>query len=137
MLTHAANDGEAAAPARKGGRPTGLRVAGRRAMAARTSALAALADPTRRAVLERLVDRPCSVTLLAEGFAVTRGAISQHLKVLLDADLVAYRKHGPLNIYSVNPGPLAALQAYVDGLCREARWTAESLVEKTARFELA
>ena len=50
---------------------------------------AALADPTRRAVFERVADRPQSVGALAAELPVSRPAVSQHLKVLKDAGLVA------------------------------------------------
>lgn len=77
-------------------------------------ALQALADPTRRAVLERLRDGPTPVGELADGMPVTRPAVSQHLKVLKDAGLVRERKAGTRRIYSVEVEGLAELRRYLD-----------------------
>lgn len=77
-------------------------------------ALQALADPTRRAVLERLRDGPTPVGELAAGLPVTRPAVSQHLKVLKDAGLVRERKSGTRRIYSVEVEGLAELRRYLD-----------------------
>ena len=59
------------------------------------SAFSALADPTRRAILARLAQGEATVTELAEPFAMTQPAVSQHLKVLEDAGLVTFRIDGP------------------------------------------
>ena len=75
---------------------------------------AALGDPTRRAIFERLVEHPSSVTELASGFPVSRPAVSQHLKVLKDAGLVIDRRAGKQHIYRVDPEGLAALRAELD-----------------------
>ena len=96
-----------------------------------------LADPIRQALVERLVQQPCSVGRLAEGFPVSRAAISQHLKVLLDAKVVKYRKVGPRNIYSVDPEPLQRLGGYLQDLCLYARRSSRELDETAARFERA
>jgi DNA-binding transcriptional ArsR family regulator len=71
----------------------------------------ALGDPTRRAIFERLVDGPCAVVELASGLTVSRPAVSQHLKVLKEAGLVADRPAGTRRIYRVDPDGLAALRA--------------------------
>ncbi len=78
------------------------------------SGLAALADPTRRAIFERLADRPRAVGELAAELPVTRPAVSQHLKVLKDAGLVVDRQAGTRRIYQVNPDGVGALRAYLD-----------------------
>ena len=78
------------------------------------SVLAALSDPTRRAVLERLRDGPLSVGEIARGLPVSRPAVSQHLKVLKRADLVVERRRGTRNLYSVDANGLAALRAYLE-----------------------
>ncbi len=104
---------------------------------ARANAFVMLADPVRRAMVERLVNRPSSVGRLAAGFPISRAAISQHLKVLLRAGLVSYRKRGAHNIYTVNPEPLLRLQGYVQELSREARWTASEQRRQAAAFEAA
>ncbi len=75
---------------------------------------AALADPTRRAIFERVARRPTSVGKLAGGLDVTRPAVSQHLKVLLDAGLVAMRREGSQNIYQVDPRGVQAMRDYLD-----------------------
>ena len=77
-------------------------------------ALTALADPTRRAIFERLAERPLAVGELAEGLPVSRPAVSQHLKVLKDASLVVDRPAGNRRIYQLDPDGLAALRAYLD-----------------------
>jgi DNA-binding transcriptional ArsR family regulator len=74
----------------------------------------ALADPTRRAVFELLVVRPCSVGQLARVLPVSRPAVSQHLKILKDAGLVADRRAGKQRIYRVDRKGLAALRAELD-----------------------
>ena len=74
----------------------------------------ALADPTRRAVFELLVERPCSVGQLARVLPVSRPAVSQHLKILKDAGLVADSQAGKQRIYRVDREGLAALRAELD-----------------------
>jgi DNA-binding transcriptional ArsR family regulator len=76
--------------------------------------LEALAEPTRRAIMERLVDGPRSVTDLADGLPVTRPAVSQHLKVLKQAQLVVDRPAGTRRMYAVDPEALAILHAYFE-----------------------
>lgn len=80
------------------------------------SALQALADPTRRAVFERLRDGPLPVGELAAGLPVTRPAVSQHLKVLRNAGLVREQKMGTRRIYSVEVDGLVELRRYLDTL---------------------
>jgi DNA-binding transcriptional ArsR family regulator len=79
-----------------------------------TSGWAALADPTRRAIFERLIEHPSAVGDLAGELPVSRPAVSQHLKVLKDAGLVVYRRAGKQRIYQVDPDGLAALRAELD-----------------------
>ena len=78
------------------------------------TALAALADPTRRAVFERLADRELSVAELKAGFAVSQPAISQHLAVLKAAGLVAERRAGRNAFYRLEPDGLAPLIHWID-----------------------
>lgn len=77
-------------------------------------AFAALADPTRQAIFERLRDGPAAVGRLAEGLPVSRPAVSQHLKVLGEAGLVAHRSEGTRNVYYVDPRGLGVLRAWLD-----------------------
>ena len=76
--------------------------------------LQALADPTRRAVFERLRSGPSPVGELAAGLPVTRPAVSQHLKVLKDAGLVREHRAGTRRIYSVELEGLGELRRYLD-----------------------
>lgn len=76
--------------------------------------ISALADPTRRAVLEKLRDGPRPVGEIAKGLPVTRPAVSQHLKVLKDAGLVADRSVGTRRIYYIDPKGLGAMRAWLD-----------------------
>ena len=78
------------------------------------NAFAALGDPTRRAIFERLGDGPSSVGALAGELPVSRPAVSQHLKVLKDAGLVVDRQAGTRRIYSLNPAGLGELRAYFE-----------------------
>jgi DNA-binding transcriptional ArsR family regulator len=76
--------------------------------------LAALADPTRRAVFERLAERPAAVGELARSLPVSRPAVSQHLKVLKDAGLVAETPVGARRIYRLDPRGIAAMRDWLD-----------------------
>jgi DNA-binding transcriptional ArsR family regulator len=78
------------------------------------NALAALADPTRRHVFERLRSGPHAVAEIARGMPVSRPAVSQHLKVLKEAGLVADRPEGTRRVYYIDPDGLGALRAWVD-----------------------
>jgi DNA-binding transcriptional ArsR family regulator len=80
----------------------------------RTAGLTALGDPTRRAIFERVADRPRAVGELASELPVSRPAVSQHLKVLKDASLVVDRQEGTRRIYQVDPEGLRALRMYLD-----------------------
>ena len=77
-------------------------------------AFAALGDPTRRLVFERLAKRPMSVGRVAQGLSVSRPAVSQHLKVLKDAGLVVDRTEGTRRIYQVDPRGVEAMRNYLD-----------------------
>ena len=78
------------------------------------TALSALADPTRRAVFERLSRGPASVGALAAGLPVSRPAVSQHLKALKIAGLVTDRSDGTRRIYNVDPDGLGELRRWLD-----------------------
>jgi DNA-binding transcriptional ArsR family regulator len=83
-------------------------------------AFRAVADPTRRAVLEYLLGRPHTVNELADHFDVTRPAISKHLRLLKDARVVRERRDGRNRIYELNPDGLNALRRYFDQFWSEA-----------------
>jgi DNA-binding transcriptional ArsR family regulator len=76
--------------------------------------LTALGDPTRRAIFERLAERPRAVGELARDLPVSRPAVSQHLKVLKHAGLVFDRPAGNRRIYQLDPDGVDALRAYLD-----------------------
>ena len=76
--------------------------------------LDAIGDSTRRAILARLRKGPASVGTLARGFPVTRPAISQHLRVLKEADLVTDHPDGTRRVYELNPAAFASLREYFD-----------------------
>jgi len=80
----------------------------------RATGWAALGDPTRRAIFERLADRPCAVGELAGELPVSRPAVSQHLKVLKDARLVIDEPVGTRRIYRIDPDGVRDLRAYLD-----------------------
>lgn len=73
-----------------------------------------LADPTRRAVFERLCQREMSVSELKAGFAISQPAISQHLAALRAAGLVCERREGRFAYYRPQPHGLAPLVDWVD-----------------------
>jgi DNA-binding transcriptional ArsR family regulator len=83
-------------------------------MTYRVDGWTALGDPTRRAIFERLADRPRAVGELAGELPVSRPAVSQHLKMLKDAGLVSDRPAGNRRIYQLNPGGVAALRIQLD-----------------------
>jgi len=76
--------------------------------------LMALADPTRRAVFERLRDGPASVGVIASALPVSRPAVSQHLKALKAAGLVLDRTDGARRVYCINPVGLGELRRWLD-----------------------
>ena len=78
------------------------------------STLTALVEPTRRHIFEVICGAPQSVGSIAKGLPISRPAVSQHLKVLADADLVNVKKLGTRNVYSANPQGLLELRAYLD-----------------------
>jgi DNA-binding transcriptional ArsR family regulator len=77
--------------------------------------LTALGDPTRRAIFERLAERPRAVGELAGELPVSRPAVSQHLRVLKDAGLVIDRPDGTRRIYQLDPQGVDGLRRYLDG----------------------
>jgi DNA-binding transcriptional ArsR family regulator len=80
----------------------------------------ALGDPTRRAILERLLNGPMPVGELAREFPVSRPAISQHLRVLKKAHLVVDRPVGNRRLYAVDPAGVDVLRAYFDRFWTQA-----------------
>ena len=99
-------------------------------MANRADGLTALGDPTRRAIFERLADRPRAVGELARELPVSRPAVSQHLKVLKDAGLVMDRPAGNRRIYQLDPDGVGALRAYLDRFWNRALTAFKAAVEQ-------
>jgi len=83
-------------------------------MANKNLALAALADPTRRAIFERLERGPLPVGVIASGLPVSRPAVSQHLKILKTAGLVTDRAEGTRRVYEIDPAGVAAIRVWLD-----------------------
>ena len=82
--------------------------------------MAALSDPTRRAIVDRLRAGPLAVGDLACAFPISRPAISQHLRVLTDAGLLVATPSGNRRFYAIAPEGLAGLRLYLDGLWSDA-----------------
>ncbi|MFZ0883896.1 MAG: metalloregulator ArsR/SmtB family transcription factor [Candidatus Acidiferrales bacterium] len=95
--------------------------------------LDALGDATRRAILARLIDGPMAVGELAREFPVSRPAISQHLRVLKDANLVADRAAGNRRLYQLNPAGFATLRDYFDQFWSQALDAFRREVEKPSK----
>lgn len=95
--------------------------------------LTALGDPTRRAIFERLAERPHAVVDLARVLPVSRPAVSQHLKVLKDAGLVIDRQAGNRRIYQLNPDGVDALRAYLDRFWSRALTAYKAAVEEAEK----
>ena len=84
--------------------------------------LAALADPTRRAILRRLSRGEARVTDLAQPFAISLNSVSKHIRMLERADLVRRRRVGREHVLSLDPRPLDAVAAWIES--ERALWTA-------------
>jgi DNA-binding transcriptional ArsR family regulator len=79
----------------------------------------AVADPTRRAILDMLLDGERTVGEIAERFAVSRPAVSKHLRILRGARLVRARRDGRQRFCTLDPEPLRTIDAWLDGYRRE------------------
>src|SRR4051794_18823827 len=99
-------------------------------MANHSAAFAALADPTRRQVFERLARRPLAVGEIAEGLPVSRPAVSQHLKVLKEAGLVIDEPDGARRVYRIDTRGIQAMRTYLDRFWDRALEAFKDAVEK-------
>jgi DNA-binding transcriptional ArsR family regulator len=95
--------------------------------------LEALAEPVRREIVERLVQRPSAVTELAEGMPISRSAVSQHLQVLKRVHLVTDHAAGTRRIYHVDPDALALLRAYFESFWTRSLETFRELADSDDR----
>ena len=78
------------------------------------ASFAALGDPTRREIFERIAAQPAAVGELARGLPVSRPAVSQHLRVLKEAGLVTETAIGTRRIYRLDPRGIAAMRDWLD-----------------------
>jgi DNA-binding transcriptional ArsR family regulator len=99
-------------------------------VAYQTDGWTALADPTRRAIFERVAEQPQAVVELARELPVSRPAVSQHLKVLKEAGLVVDRPVGTRRIYQLDPGGLEALRAQLDRFWTKALANYKAVAEQ-------
>jgi DNA-binding transcriptional ArsR family regulator len=76
--------------------------------------LDALGDSRRRSILERLLDGPMAVGVLADQLPISRPAVSQHLRVLKEAELVSEAVAGTRHLYRINPAGFEAVRGYFD-----------------------
>jgi DNA-binding transcriptional ArsR family regulator len=97
------------------------------------NAAAAIADPTRRQVLELVRDDELSAGTLAANFAVSRPAVSRHLRVLREAGLVTERRAGRQRLYRANLEPLAELREWLDAYWAGRLEALRKLAEKEDR----
>jgi DNA-binding transcriptional ArsR family regulator len=101
----------------------------------RDEAWEVLGDRTRRAIVMRLAERPQAVGELAAELPVSRPAVSQHLKVLKDAGLVAEQAAGTRRIYRLNEAGVAALRDQLDQFWNRALSGFEDLTERISEEE--
>ncbi|MFC4242188.1 ArsR/SmtB family transcription factor [Gryllotalpicola reticulitermitis] len=97
----------------------------------------ALADPTRRRVFSRVAAGPCSVTEIARELPVSRPAVSQHLRVLLDAGLVDVRRQGRERFYRPRRDGLAGLRHELESYWVQTLSTFKTLAEQSYRADAA
>ena len=95
-------------------------------------AVAAIADPIRRRVLELVRDREVPAGELAEHFDVSRPAVSRHLRVLREAGLVHERRDGKHRLYRADPAPLAELRGWLDTYWDDRLAALKQLAEQEA-----
>lgn len=82
--------------------------------------LSALADPTRREILDQLRSGPRAVGEIAAAMPISRPAVSQHLKVLKESGMVAETRQGTRHYFAIAPEGIGELRAYLDGLWSDA-----------------
>ena len=95
----------------------------------------ALGDPSRRQIFERLTQSPSPVGQLARELPISRPAVSQHLKVLKEAGLVADRSEGTRRIYYIDPKGLGAVRAWLDRFWESALDAFAAEVEGSVKKE--
>lgn len=93
--------------------------------------LAALGDPTRRAIFELIGERPRSVAEITREMTVSQSAISQHLKVLRESRLVRAEAKGASNIYHIDPHGLGQMRSWLDRFWSKTLAAYKAAVERT------
>ena len=93
--------------------------------------LDALAEPTRRAIVERLVRQPSSVSDIARDMPISRSAVSQHLQILKSVGLVSDMADGTRRIYHVDPAALAIIRGYFDAFWKRSLVSFQQAAERT------
>lgn len=99
-------------------------------MANANQAIAALSDATRRAIFDQVSEGPKSVSEIAALLPVTRPAVSQHLKVLKDAELVADEAVGTRRVYRIDPKGLGLIRRWLDERWERALGEFKAAVEE-------
>ena len=94
------------------------------------NSFAALGDPTRKAVFDRLRQGPQTVGGLAAGLPVSRPAVSQHLKVLKEAGLVADQTVGARRLYRIDAKGLEGLKTWLESVWQEAVAAHQAEIER-------
>ena len=100
-----------------------------------SAALTALADPTRRAIFERLARSPSAVGDLARELPVSRPAVSQHLKILKAAGLVTDQAAGTRRVYSVDAAGVAAIRDYFEQFWQQSLASFRTAASKQIKEE--
>jgi DNA-binding transcriptional ArsR family regulator len=95
-----------------------------------------MGDRTRRAILERLAERPRAVGELAEQLPVSRPAVSQHLKLLKEAGLVSDEAVGTRRVYRLNPAGVQALRDQLDTFWNRAMAGYDAAIEESTTEEM-
>jgi DNA-binding transcriptional ArsR family regulator len=90
-----------------------------------------LAEPTRRAIVERLAAQPSSVSDIARDMPISRSAVSQHLQILKSVGLVCDQAEGTRRIYRVDPDALAIIRAYFDAFWKRSLASFQAAAERT------
>lgn len=100
--------------------------------ASAAATLDALGDSRRRSILERLLDGPLAVGVLAEQLPISRPAVSQHLRVLKEAELVIESVSGTRHLYRINPAGLEVVRDYFDRFWATTLGSFAALAEQEA-----
>jgi DNA-binding transcriptional ArsR family regulator len=95
----------------------------------------ALGDPMRRAIFEKLRDKPLAVVDIANGLPVSRPAVSQHIKVLKDAKLIRVQRKGTKSVCEIDPEGIIAMRFYLDGMWDIALASFKQFAEKDNQNE--